>query len=94
MPSFTKRVTLIYAAKKVYNYRYIRIVTNGLLIDKLLDKEEFKLLDEISFSIDGPAPEIHDKLRGRDTFKIAISNLTRIIKKIIMLTSLLKLQST
>jgi MoaA/NifB/PqqE/SkfB family radical SAM enzyme len=74
-------LTLIYAAKKVYNYRYVRIVTNGLLINKLLDKEEFKLLDEISFSIDGPTPEIHDKLRGIGTFKISISNLTQSIKK-------------
>lgn len=49
-------------------YSYIRLVSNGLFPHALLDEPDLKLLDEITFSIDGDTAEMHDHLRGKGTF--------------------------
>ena len=45
-------------------YEYIRIDTNGQFEERLLEKADFKKIDEITFSLDGPIPEINDAIRG------------------------------
>jgi len=56
---------------------YTRIDTNGMFNSELLEKPEFKMLDEITFSIDGPNEEINDPIRGKHSFKKSIDNLKR-----------------
>lgn len=66
---------------KEMGFEYIRLDTNGQVLNHLLDKEEFKLLDEIAFSIDGFSSETNDMLRGEGTFKRAVKNLKIALKK-------------
>jgi len=40
------------------DYRYVRIDTNGQFKPELLLKMDFRKLDEITFSLDGPNSEI------------------------------------
>lgn len=61
-------------------YKYIRMDTNGQYEDDFLNHDSMKLLDEISFSIDGYSPETHDILRGKGTFKKLIKNVKRAIE--------------
>jgi len=67
---------VIVGARKL-GYEYIRIDTNGQFEGKLLEKEEFKLLDETTFSLDGPTPEINDPVRGEGSFKKCVSNIEK-----------------
>lgn len=67
-------LSLISYAKEL-GYQYVRIDTNGTLLQKLLYKDEFKLLDEITFSLDGPSAEINDAIRGKGVFDKCIDNI-------------------
>lgn len=62
---------------KELGYQYVRIDTNGQFNSELLDKPEFKMLDEITFSIDGPTPEINDPIRGYGSFSKCVKNIKR-----------------
>ena len=66
---------LIKKAKEL-GYEYVRIDTNGQFNSKLLEKEEFKMLDEITFSLDGPTKEINDSIRGC-SFEKCVKNIKR-----------------
>ena len=44
-----------------------------------MEKEDFKRLDELTFSLDGPSAEINDPVRGEDTFKKCVSNIRKAI---------------
>jgi len=60
-------------------YKYLRMDTNGQYEDDFLANDGMKLLDEISFSIDGYSPETHDILRGEGSFNKVIKNIKRAI---------------
>jgi len=60
-------------------YAYIRLDTNGLFDADLLGREEFKLLDEITFSIDSHVCEINDALRGANSFGRSLANIIRAV---------------
>lgn len=72
-------LTLISEAKKL-RYEHIRISTCGMFDSALLLKTDFKKLDEIAFSLDGFSPEIHDKIRGEDTFNKCVSNIRKAVE--------------
>jgi len=72
-------LTLIKEAKQL-GYEYVRIDTNGQFEEGLLAKEDFKRLDEITFSLDGPNPAINDPIRGAGTFEKCVANLKRAIE--------------
>lgn len=67
---------LIKKAKEL-GYEYVRIDTNGQFNSELLEKPEFKMLDEITFSIDGPTKEINDPIRGNGSFEKCVKNIKR-----------------
>ena len=69
---------LIKCAKDI-GYSYIRIDTNGQFDTTLLNNEYLKLLDEITFSLDGYNPDFNDKLRGRNVFVKCVNNIQRAI---------------
>lgn len=62
---------------KDLGYEYVRIDTNGTFDSRLLEKKEFRLLDEITFSLDGPTKEINDAIRGENVFKDCVSNIKK-----------------
>lgn len=66
---------LIKKAKEL-GYEYVRIDTNGQFDSELLEKPEFKMLDEITFSLDGPTKEINDGIRGK-SFDKCVQNIKR-----------------
>ncbi len=65
---------------KELGYEYVRIDTNGQFENRLLEKEEFMLLDEITFSLDGPTKEINDPVRGEGSFEKCVSTIKRAIE--------------
>ena len=67
---------LIKKAKEL-GYEYVRIDTNGQFNSSLLEQPEFKMLDEITFSIDGPNKEINDPIRGYGSFDKCVKNIKR-----------------
>ena len=73
-------ITSLFEAARSKGFEYIRIVTNGLFNAALLDHKNFRLLDEITFSIDGHEPHIHDELRGKGTFERTLTNLRLALK--------------
>lgn len=64
-------------ASKNLGYEYVRIDTNGTFDSRLLEKEEFKLLDEVTFSLDGPNREINDEIRGEGVFDKCVGNIKK-----------------
>ncbi|MCD8014454.1 MAG: radical SAM protein [Lachnospiraceae bacterium] len=70
---------LIRYAKEI-GYEYVRIDTNGTFESKLLEDEQFKLLDEITFSLDGPNAEINDRIRGKGVFDLCSENITHALE--------------
>lgn len=62
---------------KELGYEYVRIDTNGQFDSELLEKPEFKMLDEITFSIDGPTKDINDPIRGYGSFEKCVKNIKR-----------------
>ena len=74
-----KPLLKVISEAKNLGYEYVRIDTNGQFDEKLLEKEEFKNLDEISFSLDGPTPEINDPIRGKGSFQKCVSNIKKAI---------------
>ena len=75
-----KPLLLLIEKAKDIGYEYVRIDTNGQFNPSLLKKEKFKLLNELSFSLDGPTLEINDLIRGENSFLKCISNIRRAIK--------------
>ena len=67
---------LIKKAKEL-GYEYVRIDTNGQFDSKLLEQPEFKMLDEVTFSIDGPTKEINDPIRGYGSFDKCVKNIKK-----------------
>ena len=62
---------------KELGYEYVRIDTNGQFDSKLLERPEFKMLDEVTFSLDGPTKEINDPIRGVGSFDKCVKNIKR-----------------
>lgn len=78
--SYELILQLIEAARS-FGYEYIRIVTNGTFKPELLHEPRFKLLNEISFSLDGYDEITNDKVRKRGVFNKAVNNI-RVAKQI------------
>lgn len=70
---------LIREAKRL-GYEYVRIDTNGQFKGSLLVKEDFKKLDEITLSLDGPTSAINDPIRGAGTFEKCVANLKKAVE--------------
>jgi len=66
---------LLIRKAKEYGYQYVRIDTNGVFPRELLHKDATRRLDEISFSLDGPSPEVNDLVRGAGTYARCTANI-------------------
>ncbi len=76
-PTLYKHLLELIKKSKELGYEYVRIDTNGQFKSELLEKEEFKMLDEITFSIDGPTAEINDPIRGKGSFDKCVANIKK-----------------
>jgi MoaA/NifB/PqqE/SkfB family radical SAM enzyme len=56
-------------------YSSITVDTNGFLFHNFLDEIRPADLDFLSFSLDGPSPEVNDPLRGQGVFDTCAQNL-------------------
>jgi len=72
-----ERLFLLIRKAKEYGYEYVRIDTNGIFPGELLGEDALRSLDEISFSLDGPSPEVNDLVRGVGTFAQCTGNISR-----------------
>lgn len=70
---------LIEYSKKL-GYKYVRIDTNGTFDSKLLSEPRFMMLDEVTFSLDGPSADINDAIRGKGVFKRCVANIKEAIQ--------------
>lgn len=62
-----------------FGFEYVRLVTNGLFNSDLITKGWFRDFDELTFSLDGDSPQLHDPLRGRGKFTQTLGNLRRAV---------------
>jgi len=67
-------------AKKL-GYSSVTVDTNGFLFHDFLDTVKPSDLDFLSFSLDGPSPEVNDPLRGKGVFDICSKNLQAAIAR-------------
>ncbi len=65
---------LITEAKKI-GYNLVRINTNGIFNSSLLYDAGMRRLDIICFSIDGPTPEINDRIRSGGKLVVVMQNI-------------------
>jgi MoaA/NifB/PqqE/SkfB family radical SAM enzyme len=56
-------------------YRSITVDTNGYLFNDFLDRVTPEQLDALSFSLDGPTPEINDSIRGEGSFDRCVAGI-------------------
>lgn len=71
---------VVKAAKQI-GYRYVRVDTNGQFAHSFLDYEDVRLLDEITFSLDGHNEETNDIVRGMGTYRNCVENIQYAISK-------------
>lgn len=57
----------------------ITVDTNGYLFHDFLDRVSVDMLDFLSFSLDGPDPEINDPIRGEGVFETCTANLKKAV---------------
>ncbi|MDX1776663.1 MAG: radical SAM protein [Desulfobulbales bacterium] len=60
---------------KEMGYASVTVDTNGFLHHDFLDRIKPSDLDYLSFSLDGPTPEVNDMLRGAGVFATCTTNL-------------------
>lgn len=74
-PTLHKDLPEIIRKSKELGYKYVRIDTNGLFDKSLLLNPDFKMLDEITFSLDDYDPQINDAIRGKNYFKKCVATI-------------------
>ncbi len=72
-------LALIKTANEI-GYRYLRMSTNGIFNSELLKNLEFKLLNEIAFSLDGFSPQLNNPIRGEGSFEKSVRNIKKAVK--------------
>lgn len=70
-----KPISYIVHVAHQMGFEYVRMVTNGLFKSEILCQQNMREIDEITFSIDSDIAEVHDRLRGKNTFDRALKNL-------------------
>ena len=59
---------------------FVTVDSNGYLFHDLLYKTSPNNLDFLSFSLDGPEPEVNDPIRGEGVFDICVANIKRAVQ--------------
>lgn len=75
-----KKLSDLVIAAKGIGYKYVRIDTNGQFASSFLDDSGIKLLDEITFSLDGHDQKTNDAVRGVGSYEKCIANIKAAVK--------------
>ncbi|MGL1931240.1 MAG: radical SAM protein [Desulfotalea sp.] len=59
----------------------VTVDSNGYLHHNLLEKIKPEELDYLSFSLDGPTPEVNDPIRGEGVFDVCTKNIKEAVAK-------------
>jgi len=57
----------------------VTVDSNGYLFHDLLNRTSPEQLDYLSFSLDGPSPEVNDPIRGEGVFQVCSNNLQKAV---------------
>lgn len=60
-------------------YQSVTVDTNGYLFHDFLEHVTPEQLDFLSFSLDGPSPEVNDPIRGQGVFEVCSGNLQKAV---------------
>jgi len=80
-PTLYKKLPELIATAKQIGYSYVRMDTNGMFDESILDNPLFHQVDEITFSIDGYDPLTNDLLRGKGSFNKCLANILAAVSK-------------
>lgn len=80
-PTLYRELPQLIVEAKAIGYTYVRMDTNGMFAESLLDDPRLMQIDEITFSLDGHTPDINDALRGKGVFVKCISNIKSAIAR-------------
>jgi len=58
----------------------VTVDSNGYLFHDLLDRTSPEFLDYLSFSLDGPAGDVNDPIRGDGVFDICVANIKKSVQ--------------
>ena len=75
-----KPLLAVIKSAKDLGYEYVRLDTNGQFFPELLSRIEFKMLDEITFSVDSHLDVVNDSLRGETSFLKALENIKESVR--------------
>ena len=65
---------------KQIGYSYIRVDTNGQFSSSYLEEKNLKMLDEITFSLDGYSEFLNDIVRGKGTYRNCVDNIQNAVR--------------
>jgi len=82
-PTLHPKISQIIKKAYALGYEKVSITTNGVFTSSKMKELALSNLSNISFSIDGSTPEIHNMIRpsmnGTDTFSVTIRNLKKAV---------------
>ncbi|RAO99420.1 hypothetical protein PW5551_04050 [Petrotoga sp. 9PW.55.5.1] len=83
MPGMKEKIEKILDRARIWDFKHIKIVTNGSTIHKYIDLLKKYDVDTIQITIDGPK-NIHDKRRifkdGKGSFDLIMNNMKSLLK--------------
>ena len=78
----TMHPDLVYGIEVAKSCGYaVTVDTNGYLFHDFLERVNPDHLDYLSFSLDGPDPEINDPIRGDGVFEVCTANLKKAVER-------------
>jgi MoaA/NifB/PqqE/SkfB family radical SAM enzyme len=80
-PTMNKDLPRAIKTAKQLGYRSVTVDTNGFLFHDFLDKVTPSDLDYLSFSLDGPNPDVNDPIRGQGVFETCTENIRKAVAK-------------
>jgi len=80
-PTMHKDLPQAIKTAKRLGYRSVTVDTNGFLFHDFLDKVTPADLDFLSFSLDGPTPDVNDPIRGKGVFETCTKNLRKAVTR-------------
>jgi MoaA/NifB/PqqE/SkfB family radical SAM enzyme len=77
-PTLHPELAAIIRAAKSMRYA-VTVDSNGFLFHDLLERVRPEELDFLSFSLDGPDPDVNDPIRGEDVFNTCTANIRKAV---------------
>ncbi|THB78278.1 MAG: radical SAM protein [Desulfobulbaceae bacterium] len=79
-PTLHRELPFAVETAKTCGYN-VTVDSNGYLFNDFLEKSSPELLDFLSFSLDGPTPQINDMIRGVGVYQTCTENIAQAVKR-------------